>query len=110
MKSMKRAMRRFHIERLKRNRRNYWGFPRRVDAKSAPRQMTPNQLGKVVQYPKVCSCAVCCNVRRAPNVNGSCNGLTLQEIRHWHKYRESLLEMECENGVVETQESKPKDS
>lgn len=99
VKSMKRALRRHHIERLKRNRKNYWGFPERVAGRhgEAPVSLEPmseKQLGKVVQYPKDCSCGVCCNVRRAPNLNQARNGWTRQEICHWHNYLEGLEEVE----------------
>lgn len=98
-KSMKRALRRQHIVRLKRNRKNYWGFPNRWAAHYseppvAPVPMSPEQLGKVVQYPKICSCAGCCNVRRAPNLNNSRTGWTYQEVCHWHNYVEGLAELE----------------
>jgi hypothetical protein len=99
LKSMKRAQRRRDIERLKRNRKNYWGFPNRWAAKHnappvAPIGMTAAQLGKVVKYPQACSCAGCCNVRRAPNMNDSGMGWTRQEIRHWHNYLEGLTELD----------------
>jgi hypothetical protein len=98
-KSMKRAQRRQDIARLKRNRRNYWGFPdkwaaHRGEAPVAPTQMTPAQLGKVVQYPQACSCAGCCNVRRAPNMNDAGKGWTRQEICHGQNYLEGLAELE----------------
>lgn len=98
-KSMKRAQRRQDIARLKRNRKNYWGFPNRWAAHyserpAAPVPMTPEQLGKVVQYPQACSCAGCCNVRRAPNMSQSGNGWTRQEICHWHNYLEGLAELD----------------
>ncbi len=81
LKSMKRAQRRRHIARLKRNRKNYWNFPsvasgRYDEAPTPPEPMSPAQLGKVVQYPHPCSCAACCNVRRAPNMNDSGFGWT----------------------------------
>jgi hypothetical protein len=98
-KSMKRAQRRQDIARLKRNRKNYWGFPNRwaahhSDLPVAPVPMTPAQLGKVVQYPQHCSCAGCCNVRRAPNMNNAPLGWTRQEIRNWQNYIEGLAELE----------------
>jgi hypothetical protein len=99
LKSMKRAQRRQDIARLKRNRNNYWGFPSRWSARRdappvAPTSMTPAQLGKVVQYPQACSCAGCCNVRRAPNMNDGGQGWTRQETRHWYNYLEGLAELE----------------
>jgi hypothetical protein len=99
VKSMKRAQRRQDIARLKRQRKNYWGYPdkwvaRHNEPPVAPVPMSAEQLGKVVQTPKLCSCASCCNVRRAPNLNDSGNGWTRQEIRHWHNYLEGLVELE----------------
>jgi hypothetical protein len=98
-KSMKRAQRRQNVVRIKRNRKNYWGFPNKWpawhdEAPVSPEPMTPKQLGKVVQYPQPCSCACCCNVRRAPNLNESGKGWTRQEIRNWHNYLEGLVELD----------------
>lgn len=96
-KSKKRAVRRHHIARLKKGRKHYWGYPnrwayKRDELPCAPQEMDARQLGKVVQYPKACSCGVCCNVRRAPYVNQ--NYLTRQEQRHWQNYREGLSEVD----------------
>lgn len=87
MRNSNRAERRHQIDRLKAKRRNYWGYPNRWAADHqelpvAPEPMSARQLGKVVQYPQACSCAGCCNVRRAPNMNDSGQGLTRQEQRH----------------------------
>ena len=50
----KSAKRRHHIERLKKNRKHYWGR----DSRYMP-PMTPKQLGMVVKYPKACGCFMC---------------------------------------------------
>lgn len=98
-KSKKRAVRRHHIARLKKVRKNYWGYPTRWatprdQAPVAPEEMHAKALGKVVQYPQACSCAGCCNVRRAPSMN-DCGGYgwTRQEWGHWQAYREGLDEI-----------------
>lgn len=100
-KSRKRAVRRHHIARLKKKRKNYWGYPTVWQAgifepdrfSRAPQPMDARQLGKVVQYPQACSCQGCCNVRRAPYMNNGI-GLTRQELCHWQSYREGLEEVE----------------
>jgi hypothetical protein len=103
-KSRKRAIRRHHIARLKKKRKNYWGYPTVWQwgvwepnrFSRAPQPMDARQLGKVVQYPAVCSCEGCCNVRRAPHMNGG-TGLTYREMCHWQNYREGLEEVENKN-------------
>ncbi len=62
---MKRALRRHHAARLKRNRAGYWaGY-------AASSRYT---RGKVVNTPKPCSCWMCGNARKH-------HGLTFQEQR-----------------------------
>jgi hypothetical protein len=95
-KERKRAVRRHHIARLKKARKNYWGYPNRYgtprdEAPNAPEGMNAAQLGKVVQYPQVCSCASCCNVRRCPWMNYS--ERTRDEQRGFQNYREGLDEI-----------------
>jgi hypothetical protein len=51
---MKRAIRRHHRERLKRNRKSIWGYE----------DKTPLQLGVAVDTPKRCSCFMCGNERK----------------------------------------------
>lgn len=95
-KSMKRALRRHHVGRLKRNRKGYWGYGvRRQDRgfdtlPSAPAPMSDAQLGKVVQNPQMCSCMGCGNARRI--LGGT--GWTRQESRNWQNYLEGLEELE----------------
>lgn len=57
----KSAKRRHHIERLKNNRKHYWGrdYPR-----SIMEPLTPKQLNMVVRYPKLCGCFMCSSKKR----------------------------------------------
>lgn len=67
--SLKRAIRRYHIARLKQLRGHYWsGF-----AKDSPRT-----LGMVVQTPHACSCHMCRNPRKS--VGGSMQERRLEPI------------------------------
>lgn len=78
MKDLKRSIRRFHIERLKNNRKHYWGYgkPKHQvkhlvflgigngwnNALISDRglvEMTPIQISKVVKNPQSCSCLGC---------------------------------------------------
>lgn len=54
---MKRAIRRHHVERLKNKRKHYYGY-------DSHNPMASCRLGKVVQYPKDCSCTSCGNPRK----------------------------------------------
>lgn len=97
MRQGSRSERRHHVERLKKFRKHYWGFPLRWTERPgekpvSPVEMSPEQLGKVVQYPQACSCACCCNVRRAPNINAG--ERTMQERQHFANYKEQLEELE----------------
>lgn len=85
LKNQSRALRRHHIQRLKRVRKHYWGFGRHYGTEGHSK-MDARQLGKVVQNPHPCSCAMCCNVRR---IHGD---LTRAEIRYSINYREQLDE------------------
>ena len=93
MRTSGRAERRKNIARLKNKRKNYWGYPR-ISWEDTPRPREPmdaRALGKVVQYPASCSCAGCCNARRAPNMNAG--ERTLDELRGFANYREQLDEV-----------------
>lgn len=52
----KRALRRFHRERLKKRRRYYWGRDLSKE--------DPNIIGVAVNTPTVCSCHMCGNARK----------------------------------------------
>jgi hypothetical protein len=84
MRTTNRAIRRHHIARLKKTRKHYWHYPDRFsglpdEPPGPPQEMDEKQLGRVVQYPQICSCAGCCNVRRAPNMSDGHHGRTLPE-------------------------------
>lgn len=53
MESMKRALRRHHAKRLKKNRKQHWGMP-----------LEPKALGRVLNTATPCSCWMCGNPRR----------------------------------------------
>jgi rubredoxin len=71
-KDFSRSLRRFHTARLKKTRKAYWGH-----AKPYGDPMNAAQLGKVTQYPAVCSCPMCGNDRKHFNKR------TIQELRHF---------------------------
>jgi hypothetical protein len=66
MKEMSRAVRRHHAARLKKARRFYFGIDN---------SLYPGRLGKVLNTPHPCSCAMCCNWRET-------EGRTLAERIH----------------------------
>lgn len=70
MKSLKRSIRRHHIERLKNSRKHYYQYTNGV-------VQTPRQLGLVVNTAQLCSCSGCGNPRRHSWFKSEC--LTLQE-------------------------------
>jgi len=97
MRQTNRAERRHHVQRLKRNRRNYWGYPRYtrsvLDFPPVPDEpMPPRALGQVVHTPQCCSCSGCGNPRRHSWFKGEM--LTLQERRSLIQYREQLEEID----------------
>lgn len=81
MMKFHRGERRFQTDRLRKKRKGFWGsYP-----SSYPRQdLTSKQLGKVVQYPASCSCAMCGNVRRIHGL------LTRAELRQIASLKEGL--------------------
>jgi len=81
---MKRAERRGHYNRLKRNRKNYYG--RGLEG-STP--MSEGQLGCTVNTPTPCSCSMCTNGRRN-SWNNSKEKLTLQEQKQLFESKEEL--------------------
>ncbi len=90
-----RQERRNHVQRLRHNRRHYWGYPNRNrvspgDLPMAPQEMDACQLGKVVNNPQLCSCSGCGNPRRHSWFKGEM--LTLQERRFLKQYKEQLDE------------------
>ena len=82
MERFNRQERRNQVERLKAKRKNYWGYPSRIGPDTEPRvQMDAKQLGKVVQYPQVCSCSGCGGQRRyiGRTFKEICDIITLKE-------------------------------
>jgi len=70
-KDLRRALRRHHVQRLKRARAGYWG---------RDRTLSPRQLGIAVGTSTPCSCWMCGNPRRF--LTGDLpNGLTVQEVK-----------------------------
>ncbi|MGI9316771.1 MAG: hypothetical protein ACR2QW_05520 [bacterium] len=60
---MNRAERRYHTQRIKQNRKHYWG-----------KKLTSRELGIAARTPHPCSCFMCANYRKL-------EGDTLQERR-----------------------------
>ena len=58
-----RSVRRHHVERLKKNRSTYWGFPSHDSGDE--KAMSARRLGMVVQTPKPCGCWMCSRPRKA---------------------------------------------
>lgn len=110
-KDTKRAVRRFHVARLKRTRKNYWGYPNnyhvgRDEPPVTPIGMSPAQLGKMVQNPQMCSCLGCGNQRH--NTAGWTP--TLQEKRWFIQYQEQVEEaLEVNHGEDTGSESRNED-
>ncbi len=63
MKDFSRAIRLHHIERLKHNRKNYYGH-HRVYGKEGITHMSAKELNRVVFTPALCSCPKCGNPRK----------------------------------------------
>lgn len=78
MEKFNRAERRNQTARLKKARRNYWGYNR---SSWSEREMDPKQLGRVVQNPQTCSCMGCGNGRRyfGQTLSEVCQQLALEE-------------------------------
>lgn len=103
MEKFNRAVRRHHINRLKKTRKNYWhyGVPHRqvvvrkwhaigvIDyglvSQRGVTEMPPSQLGGVVQHPQSCSCLMGCGNARAYY------GRTLAELR-WHAMADDQMQ------------------
>lgn len=95
MEKFNRAVRRFHVARLKQRRKHYWGYPNKYrcspdELPLAPAEMDARILGQVVHTPQMCSCLGCGNQRH--NTAGWTP--TLQELRWLDQYREQLVEVD----------------
>lgn len=73
-KPMLRAVRRHHVARLKKSRASYWS------ARHKPN--SPEQLGKLVQTPAICSCPMCGNPRKYRDLATHQEQAMLQEGLH----------------------------
>ena len=60
MEKHNRAVRRHHVERLKKNRKNYWGY-----GYGRTGELSKRQLGIIVTTPEVCACWMCNRPRKA---------------------------------------------
>ena len=77
MKDLKRALRRHHAARVKKARRNYWGYSVEGDAR---------KLGILAKTPKPFSCFICCNLRRT-------EGVTRAELIAIQNKKEGLIDL-----------------
>jgi hypothetical protein len=76
-----RGERRYQIERLKKKRKNYWGYPSTVSSSTEPPvEMTPRQLSAVAQHPAICSCWMCSGSAFRRMYGNGRDGLTFQEL------------------------------
>lgn len=80
MDKSKRAQRRYHTVRLKENRKNYW---------AGKFKLFPTEIGKVVQYPAVCSCHMCGNPRKYSG--NSSSGKTRAELSFLELIKNNLI-------------------
>ena len=80
MEKFNRAVRRHHVERLKQKRKSYWGYNRSW-GREGIQAMSPQQLGRIVQYPQACSCMGCGNQRKYEGrpLNERCDIIMLKE-------------------------------
>lgn len=81
----KSAKRRHHIERLKKNRKNYWG---RDVFNNTLNPLTPRQLAMVVKTPKNCGCFMCSSNKRKER-----GGKTFYDVRQDSKIQFELNEI-----------------
>jgi hypothetical protein len=82
-KGKSRSLRRHHMERLKANRKRYWGR----GGQGAPDSMSEKDLGMVVHTAALCSCFMCGNARKYFGKP------TLQEEAHTAQQDEELLDL-----------------
>ena len=81
-----RGERRYQTERLKKKRKGYWGYPSSVSYPTEPPvQMTPFQLGVVVQNPVVHTCWMCSGSALRKMCGNGKDGLTFQELKNLYK-------------------------
>jgi hypothetical protein len=81
-----RAERRAQTARLKAKRKHYWGYGHAYGQEGVS-EMSPTQLGRVVQYPQACSCPLgCANARGA-------YGRSLKEIVQMIEEKEGIMSL-----------------
>ncbi len=85
-KDMSRALRRHHRERLKKNRKNYWGYGQQ-GWRTAETEMSEATAGIVINTPTPCSCWMCGNPRKA-----WCE-ITMQEKKALDNYKNNMEEI-----------------
>ena len=93
-KNMSRAIRRHHRARLKKNRKNYWGFGKfgwRGYGTEEIVEMSPFQAGSVARTPKPCSCYMCRNQRHNDWQKAE-ERLTVQERKALEDYNDQKEE------------------
>jgi hypothetical protein len=62
VKASSRSVRRHHMERLKKNRSTYWGYPRHDEGQE--KAMSDRTRGIVANTPKNCGCWMCSRPRK----------------------------------------------
>lgn len=101
-KNMSRAMRRHHRERLKKTRKNYWGYGNqgyRSYFEQGTPEMSPYQAGVVINTPKTCSCFMCRNQRHNTWQNKK-ECLTMQERKALINYKYNMEEIDVSKTAV----------
>jgi len=91
-KNMSRAERRHHRARLKKNRRNYWGYGRQGWNIFDIKEMSAYQAGVVTRTPTPCSCYMCGNQRHNTWQNKK-ECLTMQERKALEDYNNQMEEL-----------------
>ena len=96
MKKHSRAQRRHDRERLKKNRRNHWGYGKqgwRSYCEHGTKEMPADVAGMVVNTPTPCSCPMCGNPRRNYWAN-TYERRTIQERKAIDSYIDGIDEFE----------------
>ena len=95
-KDMSRAIRRHHRARLKKNRKNYWGYGNqgwRSYCEHGIIEMPPEVASSVTRTPTPCSCYMCGNQRHNTWQNKK-ECLTMQERKALEDYKYNIKELE----------------
>ena len=70
----------YQTKRIKNNRKSYWGY-HRVYGTRGKQTMDSKQLGRVSQYPSICSRHKCSGSTYRKMHGNGLNGLTVQSLR-----------------------------